>query len=92
MAGEDRQYLNWVKGLPCDLRGAHECQGPIDAHHRTGAGMGLRAHDRQSFPLCRRAHRNRHDVVGYFEGWDKARLKSWELDRVAHYQALYLAR
>jgi hypothetical protein len=30
--------------------------------------------------------------VGYFEGWDKARLKSWELDRVAHYQALYLAR
>lgn len=89
--GSDPDRLAWIRQQPCAIRGLHECDGPIDAHHRTGAGMALKNPDDQAFPLCRRAHRNRHDLAGHFEGWEKARVKLWELEMVDKYQDLYTA-
>jgi hypothetical protein len=86
---KDRAYLAWIRQQPCCIPG-HECVGPIDAHHRTGAGLALKAPDRETMPLCRQGHINeRHALAGYFKGWDKAKVKQWERDMVAHYQALH---
>lgn len=88
--GKDPERLEWIRGLPCELRG-NGCEGRIDPHHRTGAGLALRAPDDNAFPLCRKHHRERHDLRGYFEGWEKARVKLWELERVEKYQDMYTA-
>lgn len=53
MAGEDRAYSDRVRDLPCAMCGK---RGRSEQHHRSGAGMGLRAHDHDSMPLCWRCH------------------------------------
>lgn len=51
----DRAYLALVALLPCAVRNAC-CGGRITVHHRSGAGMGLRASDFETIPLCERHH------------------------------------
>jgi hypothetical protein len=75
---------------PCIFEGA-ACDGPVVAHHRTGAGLALKAPDRETMPLCHEHHMQRHDLRGTFEKCTKAEIKQWEADMVANYQALYLA-
>lgn len=88
--GSDPDRLQWIREQRCALHG-QGCEGRIDPHHRTGAGMALRAPDDQAFPLCRKHHRARHDLAGHFAGWEKARVKLWELEMVDRYQDLYSA-
>ena len=83
----DRAYLAWVRSLPCLFEGG-DCDGPIDAHHRTGGGMALKVPDDQTLPLCRQHHMDRHALRGPFLGWDKATVKQWEVDMVAQTQSL----
>ncbi len=75
MAGEDPHYTDWVHRQPC-----HQCkrQAGCDAHHRTGAGMGLRSHDHASFPLCRWCHTAFHAGSGPFKWFDKAGRRDWQ--------------
>lgn len=54
------KYLKWVKTLPCAL-----CGGPGgDAHHLVGVGhmggMGMKAPDLMTSPLCRECHGRVH--------------------------------
>ena len=67
----DVAYLDWIRSLPCLVRGQwwmpnteepHRCEGRTEAHHvktrATGGG------DRQTVPLCARAH-----AMGHTLGW-----------------------
>lgn len=89
MAGEDRQYTEWVR--------ARSCCAPVrcgarhsEAHHRQGAGLALKAHDHEAMPLCVTHHRELHAMSGCFRQWDKARRKAWEREQVAICRAQYL--
>lgn len=51
-----KKYLEWVKTLPCCV-----CGGPADdPHHLIGignmGGMGMKAPDSLTMPVCRRDH------------------------------------
>ena len=56
---EDPAYLAKVASLPCCVCGAR----PVEVHHiRTGCGMGQRAGDDQTIPLCPWHHRTGPDA------------------------------
>lgn len=63
---ESRNYLNWVKTLPCEC-----CQQQSDdPHHLIGwgqGGMATKAHDIFSIPLCRKHHTELHNDRLAFE-------------------------
>lgn len=63
---ESRNYLNWVKTLPCEC-----CQQQSDVpHHLIGwgqGGMATKAHDIFSIPLCRKHHTELHNDRLAFE-------------------------
>jgi len=88
---KDSKRLKWIRGLPCIFEG-EMCEGPIEAHHRTGAGLALKAPDDETMPLCRKHHKERHDSTGAFFKLSKAERKTWEAEMVAKYQALYQAQ
>lgn len=57
---KSRKYLKWVKEKPCSV-----CGAPADdAHHIIGvghfSGMGMKAPDYLSVPLCRGHHEEIH--------------------------------
>ncbi|MGL4682174.1 MAG: DUF968 domain-containing protein [Hafnia alvei] len=57
---EDSKYTRWVKTRPCCGCGARA----DDPHHIIGhglGGMGTKAHDYLTIPLCRACHRKLHD-------------------------------
>lgn len=76
---KDTRYLNRVRGLPCCMCGAFP---PVEAHHRTGGGMGLKANDRATMPLCTRCHKQFHDLNGRFSGWTKEQLREWQVAKI----------
>jgi hypothetical protein len=75
-------YLDRVRELPCAMCGL---QPAGNAHHRTGAGMGRRAPDDQTMPLCGSGttgcHGSLHTLTfGPFKGWAKDELRQWQRD------------
>jgi hypothetical protein len=89
MAGDDPEYIRWLKGRPCRECGAR-VTGP---HHKTGAGMGLRAPDRDAIDLCGTGstgcHGALHSLSGRFKGWTKERRRGYEADAVRQLNAEY---
>ena len=83
---KDPKYLQWIRSRPCIFESAR-CQGPTEAHHATGAGMGLKTSDRSAMPLCTLHHRQRHDHTGPFHKMTKAERRCWEREMVVKYQA-----
>ena len=75
MAGEDEAYRKAVSRLKCAKCGM---PGPSQVHHMTGAGMGLRAHDHKSMPLCAQCHIDLHGLCGQFKGYTKESLTTWQ--------------
>lgn len=56
-----KDYMGLVASLPCACCGAE----PVEVHHiRAGQGMGQRAADTLTIPLCPDCHRGRHGVHG----------------------------
>ena len=47
----EREYMNKVASLGCII-----CGSPAQVHHKTGAGMGLRASHYDTIPLCHHHH------------------------------------
>jgi len=95
--GEDPEYLGWVRSLPCAVKaypfpGSTPCRGPIEAHHPTGAGLALKAPDRDAFALCNRHHGEFHGNCGTFKGWLKSRLRDWQRRTTRLHQALYVLK
>jgi hypothetical protein len=66
-AFRSQKYLNWVKTLPCVI-----CRASADdAHHIIGigglSGMGMKAPDQYTMPVCREHHSEIHKTP---ELWD----------------------
>ena len=61
----NKNYLSWVKTLPCP------CGAPADdAHHIIDAGfggMGTKADDLLTFPVCRACHTEIHQNLRRWE-------------------------
>jgi hypothetical protein len=55
---EDKKYLAWIRKKPCVI-----CARKAVAHHEqiTGRGIGIKASDYETIPLCNVCHRRRHD-------------------------------
>lgn len=87
--GGDEAYLRWVRTLPCCMCGARP---PSHAHHKTGAGMALKAPDRETLPLCRKDHRDLHDGNGRFDGWSREHKREWQLEQIAQLSGTYEER
>jgi hypothetical protein len=81
VAGEDPEYITWVRQQACLARllpgYAEPCVGAVQAHHAGKKGVGMRAHDDTAIPLCLRHHQNWHDANGVFKGWGKSQRSEW---------------
>lgn len=72
------EYKRRVRALHCAACGTAP---PCEANHVTfGRGVGQRASDFHTFPLCTQCHREWTDHSGRFRGQSKARRRLWEED------------
>tara|TARA_R110000851_G_scaffold226756_1_gene379620 strand:+ start:257 stop:580 length:324 start_codon:yes stop_codon:yes gene_type:complete len=55
---EDKVYINLIMGLPC--AGCGNNWDDVCAHHKTGGGMGTKAPDWETIPLCNNCHLDIH--------------------------------
>lgn len=86
----ETERMLWIKTLPCCAPGPHECHRIIEAHHAgPKPGMGRKAPDDTCIPLCRQAHSQIDAFSGPFRDFDRARMRSWQDEQVANYQALW---
>lgn len=86
---KDAAYLRRVRALPCcacpEMRG-------VQAHHSTsGRGMGQKASDHDTMPLCVACHNAFHVGLGMFRGWDRMRRREWQADMVRRTRELLTA-
>jgi hypothetical protein len=79
----DPEYMERVRQLPCAAQFLHECYGAIHAHHAGERGLGQKADDHTSIPLCLEAHSNWHDANGCFRGWTKEQRAEWATQMIA---------
>lgn len=86
MAGEDPEYLAWIRSLVCCLCGSGRASEP---HHTGRKGTSQRSHDHKAIPLCLACHRHRHALSGPVKGWDEQRVRDFENAQVEHYRLLY---
>ena len=90
MAGEDPEYLEYLRGEPCCSCGRWGASVP---HHKTGAGMGTRAHDHEAMPLCddlrKSCHRDLHQFQGAFEGMSRLLRATWQDTQIQEHRARY---
>src|SRR3954469_25865423 len=103
MAGDSKR-LAWIRRQPCAVC---EAPPPSHAHHHTTGrtvasrggrqpsglrrGVGQKADDTETLPLCIKDHAALHDLRGFFSGYTAGELREWQDKQVAHYQAMYEA-
>ncbi len=81
-------YRAWLLRQPCCCQ---PCVAPVVVHHHTAGepdqhaksipgrrGKSQRASDAAGMPLCFRHHANLHELRGFFAGYDKQALRSWQ--------------
>ncbi len=95
MAGEDLDYVFWIKMRPCAaqlIEGCGDCNPvwPCDGHHAGQRGLGQRAHDHTCVPLCRLHHTAWHDAHPPFRGWNANKRREWSAVVIAENRELYL--
>jgi hypothetical protein len=74
---DDPKYLALVRKLPCCFELG--CNGHIEAHHRTGMGLALKAPDNETMPLCRLHHACLHAFQGPFQEMNRDQRMQWQL-------------
>lgn len=79
MAGEDPEYLSFVRALPCCAPDApNGCLGAVEPHHDDRHGMSQRAHDRTAIPMCHGHHIFQwHAGAGVFKDWTRDQRRDW---------------
>lgn len=88
---KDAKYLKAIRLQQCALAGHGECLGATHAHHATGGkGLGQKNDDSRTFPLCTLHHTERHSFSGFFQDFDKPRLRAWEAEQVARARRLVM--
>lgn len=88
--GGDAAYLRFVRSLGCCAPGCTALRAS-EAHHRTGAGLALKAHDRETMPLCgpMGCHQDFHDGRGAFRGWTREERAAWQDAQIRTTQVMY---
>lgn len=86
MAGEDPEYTEWLRHQPCCMCGT---VFGVQVHHRTGAGVSLRASDLEGMPLCHVDHTAFHAATGRFKGWGREQRSSWQDAMIREHRARY---
>ena len=63
------EYKAFIRSKPCCGPGCYK-PAPSDPHHEsiTGRGMGIKASDLETLPLCRRCHTARENI-GFMSFW-----------------------
>jgi hypothetical protein len=103
MAGEDDAYTRWVRKQPCSwcMRpGPNECHHHTEGQNAVAAdrgpkhkggkrGLGQRAHDHESMPMCIKCHHNVQTFSGPFAGMSKAERARWQDEQVKRHRAEY---
>lgn len=62
----DREYLEYIRGLPCAVCGQH---GPCVAHHVETGGMGIKTDDLKCIPV--------HELICHQKA-DRERPAMWQ--------------
>lgn len=73
---ESKTYIQWVKSQACVIRGVKA----DDAHHIIGhgqGGMGTKAHDLFTIPLCREEHDALHRDPSRWEAEHGSQIELW---------------
>jgi hypothetical protein len=72
-------HLAAVRLLPCCARALTVCYGAVSPHHDTAArGLGQKASDLRTMPMCFGHHRSFHDATGPFRGWTRDQRRTWQ--------------
>ena len=81
----DPTFVQFIRSQGCLIHGT-----PAECHHEplNGHGMGLKGSDRESLPLCRKCHVERHQI-GRTTFYEKHGI-DWRYE-VELYQKLYAA-
>lgn len=69
-------HLGFVRSFQCLIADHHKCESPVDPHHLQDGftadipmsewpGIGKKAHDKWTVPLCRLAHEEIQHVIGH---------------------------
>lgn len=97
----DPKYLRWVKKQRCVCQ---PCASKCEPHHSTVApvnapgermktsgrrGKSQKSADYYAFPLCPRHHGQFHRLAGFFDGWSKIDLRTWQTRMSAEARARY---
>lgn len=87
----------WVKTLPCAARevgldSAYPCGGVVEADHAGRRGLGQKASDDTTYPICTQHHRERTDFSGAFKSWTNPQMRAWLAEQVEQTQAAWRAR
>jgi len=78
VAGEDPEYVHWVKRQRCAAATFGGCSGGfVHAHHAGERGLGKRAHDETCVPLCSTHHRAWHDLHQPFRHMPRPERMAW---------------
>lgn len=90
-AGSDREYLAFIRRLPCVVTG----QVPAEASHlrslKHGSGLGLKSPDRTAIPMSREVHRQYETRSGIFRNWTQEQREEWHLRHATAYGRLFEA-
>ncbi len=99
---EEKAYQEWVHDQECvgvrsfstveygRRQTSHVCQGRIEqSHDRNMTGMGLKAPDRDSVPMCSELHRQWEQRTALFLGWERAYRKLWMRERIIEENARF---
>lgn len=87
-------YMLEVKRLPCAGPRPHKCErdedGMVQAAHTGRRGLGTKASDETTIPLCAQAHRDSDDFSGAFQGLDRESRRAFFDAEVVRTQAKVL--
>lgn len=87
-------WMMAVKKLPCAARliAGHVCDGETEADHAGPRGVGQKAHDATTIPMCMLGHRQRTDFSGPFRSWTHGQMHNFLVGRVLNTQKYLVAR
>lgn len=104
----DLAFMGWTKQQPCMVRvmppqfftsspaartrPATPCYGEVEADHMGDRGLGQKADDTTTVPMCTGHHAERTDHRGAFRTLNREEVRTWRALAIAHTQAEWAAR
>lgn len=87
MAGEDEEYLQWIRLQPCQVC---DRDPPSQAHHHTKRrAKSRRAHDHDAMALCAMCHMHLHGATGRFKDWNHEQRTNLQDELVNRHRTIY---